>query len=412
MASLIIHKPSIEKENGRTILRYFISLTDGNLVENSSTLWFSFDEKYTDYICYEVCDPVVLVLLQYCLKGGYDIESDVPMTDRLYYEIISQYIPQMLLMNPSAHRFELRVKTICPDWKPTAVATAMSCGIDSLTTFYEYTGDSYPEGFRLTHLTFYEQGAHHGGGGLTWKEQDKIYLAQLKKVKSFCEQANVELIDVRSNLVDFFQTLLWHEQYDHTHTYRNMAITLLLQKLIRVYYYASTYNLDEFNCSLDTDAAHCEKWLLPTLSTSYTSFFSANSSLNRMEKIRFLADKPETYDHVLVCYKEGNNCGTCMKCWRTMLGMELCGVLDLYRGSFDVDEFRDHYDYYVTQMLLMRRSEPLMQEIYDYMTGHEIEIPQKCLHDARIIERKARIKNSALYSFLRRIKRRLKQLSR
>ena len=96
------------------------------------------------------------------------------MTDRLYYEITSQYIPQMVIMNPNAHPFELRVKTVCPDWKPSAVATAMSCGIDSLTTYYVYTNDSIPAHFQITHLTFFEQGAHHGGGGKEWEERERI----------------------------------------------------------------------------------------------------------------------------------------------------------------------------------------------------------------------------------------------
>ena len=361
-------------------------------------------KKYREYICNEVCDSVVVSILHYCLRGGYDIESEVPMTDKLYYEITSQFISQMLLMNPSARPFELRIETVCTDWNPSAVATAMSCGIDSLTTYYEYTEETVPEGLRLTYLTFFEQGAHHGGGGLPWEEQHRIYLAQLEKVRSFCDLIHCELIDVQSNLAEFLRRLFWSESYDHTHTYRNMAIVMLLQKLIRVYYYAATYNLDQFGCSIDSDSAHYDKWLLPTLSTSSTSFFSANSSMTRIEKIKYLSQKPETYDHILVCYKEGYNCGICIKCWRTMLEMEVSGVLDLYRGSFDVDCFRSNYEYYLTKMLRMRKTEPIMQEIFDYMVEHEIDIPNRCQREAQKTELRLKLRKRRWYQVLGRIK--------
>ena len=117
--------------------------------------------------------------------------------------------------------------------------------------------------------------------------------------------------------------------YDHTHTFKNIGITLLLQKLIKIYYYAAAYNLDRFSCAIDEDSAHYEKWMLPNCSTESTSFFSANNSLTRIEKIQYLSTKPETYDNVLVCYMEGTNCGKCIKCWRTMLEMDVCGVIDL-----------------------------------------------------------------------------------
>ena len=401
MDSIIIHKPSLSDENARVVLRFPISISNGSAEKKSAELWFSFDPKYRDHICYEVCDSAVIPMLQYCLKGGYNIESEIPMTDRLYYSIVNQYLPQMLATNPTTHPFKISVKTVCPDWKPTAVATAMSCGIDSLTTYYECTDGSLPENFRLTHLTFYEQGAHHGGGHFNWEEQDKLFSEQYDRVKSFCDAVNVELIGVRSNIDEFLSDVFWKERYENAHTYRNTAITLLMQKLIRVYYYSASYNnLDRFDFSLDSDPAHYEKWLLAVLSTSYTSFFSASSSMRRIEKIKFLSEKPETYDHVLVCFMGGKNCGVCKKCWRTMLEMEICGVLDLYRGSFDVDGFRKYKDHFIARMLMMRKDEPLMQEIADYMKANGVEIPRKCRREAQLLRINKKLKNSTLYSSL------------
>ena len=83
-----------------------------------------------------------------------------------------------------------------------------------------------------------------------------------------------------------------------------------------------------------------------------------------------------------------------------MLEMEICGVLDLYRGSFDVDGFRRYKDHFIARMLSMRKDEPLMQEIYEYMTENGVEIPKKCRREARVLKMKKALKKNKLVSSL------------
>ncbi len=59
--------------------------------------------------------------------------------------------------------------------------------------------------------------------------------------------------------------------------------------------------------------------------------------------------------------------------------MEVLDILDLYKGSFDVTTFQENNEYHLTEMLLFRKDEPLMKEIYNYMKIHEIIIPYKCV---------------------------------
>lgn len=384
MGIICIHTPSLKTDNERVMLSYDVTVKNDKGNSKRETLWFSISEKYKEYISDEVCDGVVLIMLFYALRGGYNIDSEVPISSRLYYTLTHQFIPQMVLMNPSAYHVELKMNTCVMNWNPNAVATAMSCGIDSLTTYYEYTDDKIPRDLQITHLTFFEQGAHHGGGGRSWEEQDRIYMAQLETAKHFCKEVGKDLIDIRSNLDDFLNRLLWHEYYEHTHTYKNIGIVLLLQKLIKVYYYSATYNLDCFSCSLEDDSAHYEKWMLPNSSTEQTSFFSSNSSRTRIEKIKYLSERPETYGHILVCYREGKNCGICMKCWRTMLEMEVSGVLDLYSTSFNIEEFRNNYENYISEMISRKNRESLMNQIYWYMKNQKLLIPLKCEIRGRI----------------------------
>jgi len=87
-----------------------------------------------------------------------------------------------------------------------------------------------------------------------------------------------------------------------------------------------------------------------------------------------------------------------------MLEMEVCGVLDLYRGSFDVDSFRSRYEFYLAKMLRLRKTESVMQDIYDYMMEHDIDIPKQCQREARKTELHMKLRKRRWYQILGRMK--------
>jgi hypothetical protein len=59
------------------------------------------------------------------------------------------------------------------------------------------------------------------------------------------------------------------------------------------------------------------------------------AKVTRLEKILAIAHEPLVQRHLRVCWKNvGNalNCGTCEKCIRSMLSLDVCGVLGRYQG--------------------------------------------------------------------------------
>ncbi len=67
----------------------------------------------------------------------------------------------------------------------------------------------------------------------------------------------------------------------------------------------------------------------PLFSTRDTSIVHDGVAYLRTEKIETIASEPVALDGLRVCYETwtDENCGHCNKCLRTMIGLEICGVL-------------------------------------------------------------------------------------
>ena len=375
----------IDDEVGQCKLVFNIEVND-RIHAIDEQLVYTIDKKYKDFICSEVVDGVIVTLLPYALRGGFDIKSNIPMTEQLYYTITSQLIPQLMTCNELYHS-SIKTNTVCPCWEPTAVATAMSLGVDSLATFFEYSQSTVLSDYRITHLTFFENGAHHGGKLGHSKREKIVFNEQANNVRSFCKKMGYDLIEISSNLDEFLNDTFGNDPYDRTHTYRNIGFVLLLQKLIRVYYCSPAYSIKDFSCLMEESSAHYEAFLLPNISSKYTRFYNSDVSMTRLEKIKYLSHFPETYDSLLVCYADGNNCGECIKCKRTQVEMDILGVLSLYEKSFDLKKYSKNRRKCFVYCLSKRKKDILMYQIHEYIKENNVKIPVGAylLSDIRMI---------------------------
>ena len=165
-------KPSGE----RSRVTYNIEIEDEKGT-NLRQLWYEFDPKYNEYACHELIDPVVVQFLSHAIRGGYDIESDMPMGERLYFQLTNEFIPQILCVHPELKPIQINVTPKKFDFHPTEVGTGISLGVDSFTTYFELTDESIPENYRLTLLGYFQNGQHHlGNFNRSTKEDRKKFL--------------------------------------------------------------------------------------------------------------------------------------------------------------------------------------------------------------------------------------------
>lgn len=334
-----IEKPFIENEGDYTSLNAYISI-DGN----REKLWFKVDRKFGKYLCDERGDAYLVAVLHYAMSNGHDIDLDVPVTEDLLYNIETYLIDGLVAYNPTYHRTRIKAE-VASEALPNAgaVGTGISCGVDSLNAMARESNPLFPN-HKITHLTFNNVGSHGEG-----EKARILYNKRLERPKKFAEEYGYEFVASDSNLMDVIQ-----QSHFYTHTYSSMFPIFCLQKLYSVYYYASGgYRYNEFTLQ-ETKGRCCgtyELLSLPVFSTHQLRVYSQGENKTRMQKLKNVADYAPSYKYLNVCLKDGNNCGRCEKCVRTMTGLDALGKLDFYRDVFDVDYYYSHKTWYMKQML-------------------------------------------------------------
>ncbi len=107
------------------------------------------------------------------------------------------------------------------------------------------------------------------------------------------------------------------------------------------YLYASTYSRADAVVRPWHDISCGDLVGLPMLSTDALTAASSGSEHTRVEKTLRVADLPVTYRTLDVCARgrmPPGNCSACIKCLRTLLTLEIAGVVDRYAPVFDLDD--------------------------------------------------------------------------
>lgn len=341
MSELQIGKPYITHHASKVRLNAELYL-DGSKIYD---VWYEFDEDYEKYLCCERVDGIVLNVLLYAMEHGYDIRCDSPMSERLYYQITTYLIPEISSHIREYSKVNIRAK-LSSDVIDTAngVGASLSGGVDSFYTLFKHY-DRPEKRYNITHLTFFNAGASGQYGG---DEARNRYFERIEWIKGVAAKLNLKLVTVDTNINEFLQ-----EDHEATHTFRTLSLVFLLQKLFSVYYFASGFPFESFAYKY-FDTAPYDLLSAKCLSTDNLTIYISGGEVNRLEKIRYIADIPMTYDYLNVCVSEAINCSKCAKCQRTMMELYTLGMLDKYAKVFDVDYFQQHKKKYLCSTVVNR----------------------------------------------------------
>lgn len=310
---------------------------------DSQKVWFKVDKKYEDYLCYERGDAFVIAVLNYAMRNHHDIESEAPLTEDLYYNMDKHLVDAIAQYNCKFYRPQITAE-VASDPLPCAgaVGTGISCGVDSLHALACQTLMAFKK-HNITHLTFNNVGSHGVG-----EQAEQLYRQRLARPRKFAEEYGFEFVPNDSNLQNIVE-----QNHFKTHTYSSMFAVYCLQKLYSVYYYASAgYKYHEFTLYDTLDSGSYEMLSLPLLSTRNLRVYSEGEGMSRMTKLQSVVKYEPSYKYLNVCLKEGNNCGVCEKCVRTLLELDALGALDKYKAVFNIDYYRQNKKWYLMQMLI------------------------------------------------------------
>lgn len=360
-----IHSPKIQRVNDS--LRYE-SATEG--FGDVGAVWFEVNESHGSLVS-DVGDAALVGLLVPAMAQGGELEVKGPISDRLVFSL-GRLQAVLRLVMPQLRPLQINVGSVVDDAASQApgVATGFSAGVDSYAVLADYHFGNPPPRFRVTHLLFNNVGAHWAGG-------EDLFHRRYERLRPIAERIELPFVKVNSNLDAFYAGFT----FESTHTFRNAAVALLLQRGIGTFFYASGYGYEKAFIGPADSSNYSEAATLPLLSTRLLDAISVGAELSRVEKTLKLAEIPQTHDTLEVCWfdEKGHrvNCSKCDKCLRTMVTLDLAGSLDLYNRSFDLSAYRSRRDEYLADLL--GSPDPLAQEIVQYSTRIGFKFPDSSL---------------------------------
>ncbi len=326
-----INKPEYLVENNSIIFSTIFEIDN-----RKDELWYKLSNKYKPFLNLETLDSFLVGLLFLGLKTGNDIHVKGMVSARLFYSLNHNVIPALCMSNPDYFKIKISADKLSRiNFNEVgAGVTGLSCGVDSLATYYD--SKSEDEGYGIQYFTFFNVGAHgeYGGG-----EARTLYKKRLNEVKGFAKEEEREIIAIDSNLSEILQM-----KFQQTYTLRIISCVLLLQKGIKIYYYASGTRFDHFSIN-NSEIADMDMLIVPNLSTESTQIYPSALQYTRFERTALISIESTTYRYLNVCVHshlttEKINCSECYKCMRTQLTLEVLNKLEDYQHVFDLSKYR------------------------------------------------------------------------
>ncbi len=368
-----IGKPDIAVEGNTVVYRTEIESEDGH-----RELWFRIDAEFGDLVT-DTCDAPLVGLLIPAMAAGEDIHLSGAISERLYYNLSAPCQSVFRNVIPTLRAISLRPSELLPGRKPAAgVAAGFTGGIDSFCVLadHHYSPDC-PEGFRLTHLVLNNVGSHgHGAEGTALFEE------RCARLTPVAERTGLPLVRVDSNLDSFYGEGLGFLQ---THTPRLLSAALVLQRGLGRYISASTFNYSDVYVGPARGTGLTEPITLPLLSTEVIDLLSVGHIYTRPEKTIKVAEIADSYEVLDVCMKSGSrNCSQCKECLRTLITLDIAGLLDRYSDRFYIDKYRANRNKLLARFLQNKpRRGALRREVLEFAKKSNWRIPLSVYLNAR-----------------------------
>lgn len=331
------------------------------------TVTVTVSDNVSRYLTADRADALVMGMMVFAIRVGYDFRSALPLSEGLWYNITRQFI-ESVTSHPDTHRPHIDAPLISDPTGGHIVACGMSCGVDSLYSVATHMGLPAKEA-NLTHLTFFDVGSHDTGRDDGSSE--RLKQGRLEAAKRFADTVGLPLIEVSSNLPEIMGRYSGGYSHEENHTFMAIFSVLALAKGVSRYYYSSGYSYAEFDTRYEPtghyDASHYDLLTLMCASYGDIRFYSTGANTSRLAKIRLLADYAPAYDALNVCVNQVRNDNVCFKCRRTMLELDAIGALDKFASVFDLDYYREHRREYLADMYVKAlRGDVFMKELLPY----------------------------------------------
>lgn len=404
-------KPTIVENADNDLVRMNVVFRIPN--NDDYTVFWEVQKEYAEYLSIDVCDFCVFLALPMCLKIGYDIECDFPISEQFFYNLSTVLIPNIVSNDKSAKSFKIKTKRVVETNKGIAVGTGVSGGIDSTHTIVTHL-DTELSSMNLSHLlvstTSVDLCHFNSDDNLyTWVDKHLSFFRIYEKISKYTK---LPIIKIFTNSFYFLCRTLdrpnWPVNFKHVniHTYLTMSSVLALKHFFRGYYFSSSNPYNEFkleNC-FHFPPSYYELLIVHSLTTDNFWCYSAGASESRIDKTIYLADNDIAREVVHPCFQPGEKncsnpkCKVGNKCLRALLTLDYYDKLDNFSKVFDIERYKTRKKEYFIEMV-KTKSNHYINELYNLMQSkypkqvHEAEIEvqyegliKKCLENIELLE--------------------------
>ena len=333
-------------------------------------LWYSIDIKYAGFVTDLLDGPLVALLIP-AMALGENINIKGSVSEKLFYNLskscqilLKQIIPSLKLTNIIPNAIEIKSQ------RAAGVATGFPCGIDSFSTLADNYFSDVPKGYKITHLLFNNVGSHGKGN-------ERLFEERYEKNKEITKIIGLPFLKINSNVENFYNNF----SFQQTVTPRNVSVPLILQGGIGGFLVSSAISYKDIKVEQLPAIARIDTLLLPLLSTKALDIISTGSEYSRVEKTLKVAEIKDSYSSLDVCVdpNSAGNCSKCWKCMRTMLTLDIAGLLDKYQNVFDIPKYHQGKTQYIGKILYdpLFRCDPLVHEIIQYAKDQNYKFPKK-----------------------------------
>ena len=314
------------------------------------------------------CDSALLALLIPAMSRGEDIFVRGPVSPLLLHQVRGPVQAMLRCVLPTLRRIRIEAEETATVTAPSGrgVVTGFSGGVDSFCVLADHTGPDVASELRISHLLYNNVGSHSDGG-------EGLFEERRARLRPAVDRLGLPFIGINSNVNDFFTgTGLTFQQ---THTVRNAAAALLFQAEIPLYLYASSFAFSDIAVMEDPALARTDPVLLPMLGTEAMRLLPSGTEYSRVEKTVRVAEVEASYEFLDVCVwaTHAGNCSKCWKCMRTLLTLDIAGLIERYGRVFDLRVYRERRARFIGEVLQSRH--PLMREILAFARDRGVSLP-------------------------------------
>jgi len=318
---------------------------------SSSTIFIEVDSDYSQYLCNCLCDPLIVLLLPRALLHGWNISSDLPMSEGLYHNLVMWFIPELVKCNPEYHMISINVPIADVVSNGQFVGASASGGVDASATITMYR-KSAATSHNITHLV-----------NFNFTPSFFTPLLQPQTAAKVAYEERYPLINICSNGID----VVGHEG---THSWLHFYFfeLLALKNAFRYYHVSSAYHytLSTYSGFVSSDYVdRIESYLVNACSYGNFTIDIDSYFHSRTEKLQFILKNGSSRFNASCGIP---NCGWCNKCIRTLACLDSINALDAFSSSFDVKGYRDCRDAIYT-FLNRNNDNILIKMVLDDVSG-------------------------------------------